>query len=359
MADIELRALSKRFGDTEVIPNLDLKMPDGKVTVLLGPSGCGKSTLLRMIAGLETPSGGEVLIDGAVMNEVPPADRGCALVFQNYALYPHKSVRQNLAFPLRMASVPAAEQQRRVDEIAALLELTPLLDRYPRQLSGGQRQRVAMGRAMVRNPKVFLYDEPLSNLDLELRVRLRLEIARLQRSLKSTAVYVTHDQTEAMTLADQIVVLRKGHIEQVGAPLELYRAPANLFVAGFIGTPRINLFELSDVRELDDGGTQMRVGAATLRVPQRFSRMPRTVGFRPEHAHVGEAAAQQIALELKGCETQAVEHLGDRAYAYLRGDLGELVVLMRDAQQELAGDVRLAVDVAALHFFDAEGVAIR
>ena len=359
MADIELRALSKRFGETEVIPHLDLTMPDGKVTVLLGPSGCGKSTLLRMIAGLETPSGGEVRIDGVVMNDVPPADRGCALVFQNYALYPHKSVRQNLAFPLRMASVDKAEQQRRVDEIAALLELTPLLDRYPRQLSGGQRQRVAMGRAMVRNPKVFLYDEPLSNLDLELRVRLRLEIARLQRSLKSTAVYVTHDQTEAMTLADQIVVLRKGRIEQVGAPLALYRAPANLFVAGFIGTPRINLFALSEVRELADGGTQMRVGTSTLRVPQRFARPPRTLGFRPEHAHVGEAAPQQIALALKGCETQAIEHLGDRAYAYLRGDLGDLVVLTREAQQDFVGDVRLAVDVAALHFFDAEGVTIR
>jgi ABC-type sugar transport system ATPase subunit len=357
MADIELRSLSKRFGDTEVIPNLDLKIPDGKVTVLLGPSGCGKSTLLRMIAGLETPSGGEVRIDDVVVNEVPPADRGCALVFQNYALYPHKTVRQNLAFPLRMAKNSKAEQRRRVDEIAGTLELAPLLDRYPRQLSGGQRQRVAMGRAMIRQPKVFLYDEPLSNLDLELRVRLRLEIARLQRSLKSTAVYVTHDQTEAMTLADQIVVLRKGRIEQVGAPLTLYRSPANLFVAGFIGTPRINLFKV-DQAIADGDGTVLRLGLATLRVPRHFAKSPRTLGFRPEQTRPGLAAPGQVALALVDCETVAIEHLGDRAYCYLSTNLGELVVLARDAEERLAGALTLALDPQALYFFDQDDVAI-
>ncbi len=345
MADIQLRSISKRFGDTVVIPGLDLTIPDGKVTVLLGPSGCGKSTLLRMIAGLETPSGGEVLVGGRVVNEVPPSDRGCALVFQNYALYPHKTVRQNLAFPLRMAKVGAAEQQRRVEEIAQMLELTPLLERYPRQLSGGQRQRVAMGRAMIRRPEVFLFDEPLSNLDLELRVRLRLEIARLQRQLKSTAVYVTHDQTEAMTLADQIVVLRKGHIEQVGAPLDLYRRPANLFVAGFIGTPRMNFLPAQALPMIPGAPA----GAGEVR----------TVGFRPEHACLGEAGPGQVGLTLLDCETQAVEHLGDRAFCYLRSSLGELVVLAPEGEARLSGTVRLAVDVAALHLFDAHDVAQR
>ena len=357
MADIQLQSISKRFGDTEVIPGLDLTMPDGQVTVLLGPSGCGKSTLLRMIAGLETPSGGEVRIGGKRMNEVPPSDRGCALVFQNYALYPHKTVRQNLAFPLRMAKVDAASQAQHVDAIAQTLELTPLLDRYPRQLSGGQRQRVAMGRAMIRKPEVFLYDEPLSNLDLELRVKLRLEIARMQRQLKATAVYVTHDQTEAMTLADQIVVLRKGRIEQVGSPLALYRAPANLFVAGFIGTPRMNLFTV-DAAEPHAQGTLLRLGAATLQVPQRLGAQVRTLGFRAEQVRLAKADGAQVAIALHDCETQAVEQLGDRAFCYLRSSLGELVLLAPDAEARLSGSLHLALAASALHFFDADGVAM-
>jgi ABC-type sugar transport system ATPase subunit len=357
MADIQLHSIAKRFGDVEVIPNLDLTMPHGKFTVLLGPSGCGKSTLLRMIAGLETPTEGEVRVGGRVVNDVPPADRGCALVFQNYALYPHKTVRQNLAFPLRMAKVPAAEQDRRVDEIAQVLELTALLDRYPRQLSGGQRQRVAMGRAMIRKPEVFLYDEPLSNLDLELRVRLRLEIARTQRALGSTAVYVTHDQTEAMTLADQIVVLRKGRIEQVGAPLDLYRRPANLFVAGFIGTPRINLFQV-DASEPAGEGTRLRIGDLSVFVPRRFTSPVATFGFRPEQVRLGTAGPGEVGFALAGCETQAVEHLGDRAYCYLRSAVGELVVLAPAAEDRLEGTLPLAVDAGALHFFDAEEQAL-
>jgi ABC-type sugar transport system ATPase subunit len=351
MAEIQFRSISKRFGDVEVIPDLDLTMPDGQVTVLLGPSGCGKSTLLRMIAGLETPSSGEVRVAGRVVNDVPPSERGCALVFQNYALYPHKTVRQNLAFPLRMAKVPAAEQASRVQAIADLLELSPLLERYPRQLSGGQRQRVAMGRAMIREPEVFLYDEPLSNLDLELRVRLRLEIARMQRALKSTAVYVTHDQTEAMTLADQIVVLRKGRIEQVGAPLDLYRRPANLFVAGFIGTPRINLFPVSAL-EVGANGTRLDLGPVSLQVPQRLAPTVRTVGFRPEQARLGPPGPGEVALRLEGCETQAMEHLGDRAFCYLRSSLGDVVVLAPSAEARLSGTLDLALDAASLHFFD-------
>jgi len=358
MAEIRLQSISKRFGDVEVIPGLDLTMPDGQVTVLLGPSGCGKSTLLRMIAGLETPSGGEVIVGGRVVNDVPPAERGCALVFQNYALYPHKTVRQNLAFPLRMAKVDAAEQQRSVDEIASTLELTPLLDRYPRQLSGGQRQRVAMGRAMIRRPEVFLYDEPLSNLDLELRVKLRLEIARMQRASKATAVYVTHDQTEAMTLADQIVVLRKGRIEQVGSPLALYRSPVNLFVAGFIGTPRMNLFQV-DATEQNAGGTRLRIGATSLQVPQRLNGEVRTLGFRAEQLRIGAPQPGQVALELRDCETLAVEQLGDRAFCYLRSSLGELVLLTPGAETTLPRDLQLSLAPEALHFFDANELALR
>ena len=362
MAEIQLKSISKRFGDVEVIPDIDLTMPDGQVTVLLGPSGCGKSTLLRMIAGLETPSGGEVRIAGRLMNDVPPAERGCALVFQNYALYPHKTVRQNLAFPLRMAKVSAAEQQRSVDEIAGTLELTPLLDRFPRQLSGGQRQRVAMGRAMIRRPEVFLYDEPLSNLDLELRVRLRLEIARMQRTLKATAVYVTHDQTEAMTLADQIVVLRKGRIEQVGSPLTLYRSTANLFVAGFIGTPRINLFKVESC-EPDVRGTFLRLGDAKqrvpLHVPLRLHGAATAIGFRAEQARIGEPAPGEVVLELRDCETLAVEQLGDRAFCYLRSALGELVLLAPTANPQLSGTLRLSIAPESLHFFGADERAVQ
>jgi len=363
MAEIQLKSISKRFGDVEVIPGIDLTMPDGQVTVLLGPSGCGKSTLLRMIAGLETPSSGDVLIDGKLMNDVPPAERGCALVFQNYALYPHKTVRQNLAFPLRMAKVSTAEQLRSVNEIAATLELTPLLERFPRQLSGGQRQRVAMGRAMIRRPEVFLYDEPLSNLDLELRVRLRLEIARMQRLLKATAVYVTHDQTEAMTLADQIVVLRTGRIEQVGSPLTLYRSPANLFVAGFIGTPRMNLFKV-DRCEARADGTLLTLGDVKLQVPLRLAGDVSTLGFRAEQAQLGdavldEAAPGHVLLELRDCETQAVEQLGDRAFCYLRSALGELVLLAPTAEPRLGGTLRLSIPVGSLHFFDAAELALR
>jgi ABC-type sugar transport system ATPase subunit len=361
MTDIHLKSITKSFGDVEVIPHLDLHIPDGKFTVLLGPSGCGKSTLLRMIAGLETPSGGQVLLGDRVVNDVPPSERGCALVFQNYALYPHKTVRQNLAFPLRMAKVSQAEQDRLVEETAQMLELTPLLERYPRQLSGGQRQRVAMGRAMIRKPKVFLYDEPLSNLDLELRVRLRLEIARMQRQLKSTAVYVTHDQTEAMTLADQIVVLRKGHIEQVGAPLDLYRKPANLFVAGFIGTPRINLFTV-DRCEAMGTSTVLHIGATQLKLPLLLTLDTRTIGFRPEQAKPVSTDSNlpgHVLLELQDCETQAVEHLGDRAYCYLRSNIGELVVLAPDVDSSFHGRLTLAIDVSALHFFDSREAAIK
>ena len=241
MADLELRRVVKRFGAVEVIHGIDLRIEDGEFVVFVGPSGCGKSTLLRMIAGLEPISDGTLLIDKAPMQDVPAAARGLAMVFQSYALYPHMTVRKNLSFGLETIGAPRDEIERKVKDAAEILQITELLDRRPGQLSGGQRQRVAIGRAIVREPKIFLFDEPLSNLDAELRMQMRVEINRLHRRLGSTMIFVTHDQVEAMTLADRIVVLRKGVIEQVGTPLDLYNKPANIFVAGFIGSPRMNL----------------------------------------------------------------------------------------------------------------------
>ena len=241
MATVEIRNVRKAFGPVEILHGVSLDIADGEFVVLVGPSGCGKSTLLRMIAGLENITGGEIAIGGKVVNDVPPKDRDIAMVFQNYALYPHMTVRENMAFSLKLAKAPKAEMmEREVGRAADILGLEPLLDRYPRQLSGGQRQRVAMGRAIVRNPQVFLFDEPLSNLDAKLRVQMRAEIKELHQRLSTTTVYVTHDQIEAMTMADKIVVMHDGRVEQIGAPLELYDRPANLFVAGFIGSPAMN-----------------------------------------------------------------------------------------------------------------------
>ena len=243
MGRMVLEKVEKSFGDVTVIPPLDLEIEDGEFVVFVGPSGCGKSTLLRLIAGLEDVTGGTIRIDGADATSVPPAKRGLAMVFQSYALYPHMTVRKNISFPLRMAKLDKAEQDRRVEQAASVLNLTDYLERRPGQLSGGQRQRVAIGRAIVREPAAFLFDEPLSNLDAALRVGMRLEISELHERLKTTMIYVTHDQVEAMTMADKIVVLHAGVIEQVGSPLELYRAPRNRFVAGFIGSPRMNFLE--------------------------------------------------------------------------------------------------------------------
>src|SRR5216684_301338 len=264
MGSITLEGVCKAFGSHIVIPSADLEIDDGSFVVFVGPSGCGKTTLLRMIAGLEDVSSGRILIDGANVVDVPPAKRGLSMVFQSYALYPHMSVRGNIAFGLKMAGLPRAEIERKVAAAAATLNLTPYLDRKPRELSGGQRQRVAIGRAIVREPKAFLFDEPLSNLDAALRVQMRQEVTRLQRQLATTAIYVTHDQVEAMTMADRIVVLNAGSIEQYGSPLELYERPANLFVAGFIGSPRMNLIGQE---------VAVRYGAAT-------------IGIRPEHLRI-------------------------------------------------------------------------
>jgi multiple sugar transport system ATP-binding protein len=301
--------------------------------VFVGPSGCGKTTLLRMIAGLEDVSGGRILIDGANVVDVPPAKRGLSMVFQSYALYPHMSVRGNIAFGLKMAGLPRAEIERKVEAAAATLNLTPYLDRKPRELSGGQRQRVAIGRAIVREPKAFLFDEPLSNLDAALRVQMRQEVTRLQRQLATTAIYVTHDQVEAMTMADRIVVLNAGSIEQYGSPLELYERPANLFVAGFIGSPRMNLIG-QEVAE--------RYGAAT-------------IGVRPEHVRVdrdGEGWPGTV---------RAAEHLGSDTFFYVDAPgIGSITTRYIGELGIGAGDtVRLRPDPAHIHRFDQDGKALQ
>ncbi len=289
MGHIVLEQVTKRFGEVTVIPPLDLTIEDGEFTVFVGPSGCGKSTLLRLIAGLEDVSSGAIRIDGKDATKIPPAKRGLAMVFQSYALYPHMTVRKNIAFPLRMAGMDKAEQKRRVEQAADVLNLTDYLDRRPGQLSGGQRQRVAIGRAIVREPSAFLFDEPLSNLDAALRVGMRLEISEMHTRLKTTMVYVTHDQVEAMTMADKIVVLHAGRIEQVGSPLDLYQAPRNTFVAGFIGSPKMNLIDGAEARKHD----------------------AHTIGIRPEHMTVSATEGTWSGL------VGVAEHLGSDTFFYV------------------------------------------
>ncbi|MCP3374445.1 ABC transporter ATP-binding protein [Bradyrhizobium cajani] len=299
MADVALRKVVKRYDDVEAVRGIDLDIADHEFIVLVGPSGCGKSTTLRMIAGLEDISDGDIMIGGDIVNDVPPKDRDIAMVFQNYALYPHMTVAENMSFGLRLKHYPKAEIKARVTEAARLLDITDLIDRKPKQLSGGQRQRVAMGRAIVRNPKVFLFDEPLSNLDAKLRVQMRIEIKKVHQKVRTTTVYVTHDQVEAMTLADRVVVMNKGRIEQIGTPNELYHKPATRFVAGFIGSPAMNFIPC---RLEDAGGTlQIRLtDRIAFALPParaaRYNALPRTdkllLGIRPEHlteshAHFG------------------------------------------------------------------------
>jgi multiple sugar transport system ATP-binding protein len=308
MGQVSLKGIHKRYGEVEVIKGIDLEVRDGEFLVFVGPSGCGKSTLLRMIAGLEDITAGELRIDGQRANDVHPAERGAAMVFQSYALYPHMTVAENMGFALRMAGVPRAERDAQVRRAAEVLRITDLLDRLPKALSGGQRQRVAIGRAIVRKPKVFLFDEPLSNLDAALRVNMRIELTRLHRELGTTMIYVTHDQVEAMTMGDRIAVFNQGRVEQLGAPLDLYNAPANQFVAGFLGAPRINLIERP-------GGAATPVQRALwdLLAAGAGTNVQR-VGLRAEHLQVGAAGAGIAAtLEL-------AEHLGDTSILHLRVD---------------------------------------
>ncbi len=360
MSGLELTDIRKSYGSAHVIKGVNLKVEPGEFCVFVGPSGCGKSTLLRMIAGLEDISGGHLSIGERPMNDVDPSKRGVAMVFQSYALYPHLTVRENMGFGLKFDRTPKDEIKRRVEEAAKVLELAHLLDRKPKALSGGQRQRVAIGRAIVRKPEVFLFDEPLSNLDAELRVNMRVEIARLHKELAATIVYVTHDQVEAMTLADKIVVLRAGNIEQVGAPLNLYDDPDNVFIAGFIGSPRMNLLD-AKVEEVSDGAVRVRLDGVdaepfTMRLsgpsPTRGDSV--IVGIRPEHLSTDGTA--QLHLN-----TDIVEHLGGESYVYAHNDRGtRLILKLPDTREVETGQpIVAAFDPARAYLFNADGARLR
>src|ERR1700750_692 len=348
MAEVSLSAVRKSFGSTEVVHGVDVSIADGEFCVLVGPSGCGKSTLLRMIAGLEEISGGSIEIGGKVVNDMPPKERDIAMVFQNYALYPHMKVRDNMAFSMLLAKRPRTEVNERVAKAAAILGLQELLDRYPRQLSGGQRQRVAMGRAIVRDPQVFLFDEPLSNLDAKLRVAMRTEIKELHQRLKTTTVYVTHDQIEAMTMADKIVVMHDGIVEQIGTPLELYDRPDNQFVAGFIGSPAMNFLNGhleshgSAYVETDNGAK-----LPLLTAPSASEGQPVVYGVRPEHLELADdgADAEIIVVEPTGSETQVFAKLGGE----------QVVAVFRDRRPVAPGDkIHLRPRAASAHLFDKD-----
>jgi multiple sugar transport system ATP-binding protein len=356
MAELKLTDIKKSYGAATIIHGVDLAIADGEFVVFVGPSGCGKSTLLRIIAGLEQVSGGDIRIDGQSVTNVPASDRGLAMVFQSYALYPHMSVYKNMAFALENMSLSRAEIDQRVRRAAQMLQLTDYLDRKPKALSGGQRQRVAIGRAIVRDPKIFLFDEPLSNLDAELRVATRKELAALHGEIGGTMIYVTHDQVEAMTLADRIVVLRAGRIEQVGTPLEVYNHPANLFVAGFIGSPRMNLLPARVA-----GSGQVTIGTDTRSIPlpstgQTALGASITLGARPEHIDVVDETQADLIITVN-----LVEQLGGETYLYGSAPgLPELTV-RQDGQARYDRNQRvgLRLEREALHLFDADGQAIR
>ena len=346
MADVQIARIVKRYGTVEVMHGVSVDIDDGEFVVLVGPSGCGKSTLLRMIAGLEAISSGEIRIGGRIVNDVMPKDRDIAMVFQSYALYPHKTVGENMGFPLKMAKRPKAEIEEKVRHAAEILDLAHLLGRYPKQLSGGQRQRVAMGRAIVRDPKVFLFDEPLSNLDAKLRVTMRIEIKELHQRLKTTIVYVTHDQIEAMTMADKIVVMRDGRVEQIGAPLDLYDRPDNVFVAGFIGSPSMNFLHGriatsgGEKRFVSEDGLSLPVPAAGVQDGQDV-----IYGVRPEHIDIGAGGVpvDVVVIEPTGSETQVFARAGK--------DLIDVIV--KDRVRARPGDkVEFLIDPARVHLFD-------
>jgi len=360
MADVRLRGIYKSFGDLTIIKGVDLDIRDNEFVVFVGPSGCGKSTLLRLIAGLEEITDGELWIDGTLVNDLPPAERGIAMVFQSYALYPHMTVYENMGFGLKIAGYKKDEIVRRVQNAARILQIEHLLDRKPKELSGGQRQRVAIGRAIVREPKVFLFDEPLSNLDAALRIATRVEIANLHRTLKSTMIYVTHDQVEAMTLADKIVVLQGGVIEQVGTPLELYHHPRNLFVAGFIGSPKMNFIEATVIGtqaagatvRLNDVGTDVSVPCftSTIRTGDTV-----TFGIRPEHLTEDDPGDAQIHGDV-----MVVEHLGGETYLYVKLQNGQLLMVKAGGESRTRVGDRIAVGVPSSHgfLFDRTGLSL-
>ena len=346
MAEVTIRSLQKSYDDTEVIHGLDIDIVDGEFVVLVGPSGCGKSTLLRMIAGLESVTGGQISIGDRVVNNLPPAERDIAMVFQNYALYPHKTVGANIGFSLKMKGMDKAEIQERVNHAADILGLVPYLDRYPRALSGGQRQRVAMGRAIVRNPQVFLFDEPLSNLDAKLRVQMRTEIRELHQRLSTTTVYVTHDQIEAMTMADKIVVMQDGYIRQIGSPLAVYDRPANVFVAEFIGSPSMNLVDCVIVRDAKD--VWVEILGAKIPVPDLDGLKDGqevVLGIRPEHLELADSGipGSILVVEPTGAETHVVVRVGGQ----------DLTALFRERHDFQPGqEISLFPQREVLHLFD-------
>ncbi len=358
MATLSLHNATKTFGNVGVIKGVDLDIEDREFVVFVGPSGSGKSTLLRMIAGLEEITSGELKIDGELVNDTPPDERGLAMVFQTYALYPHMNVRENMAFALKLAGLGKAERDRKVEEVAKTLQLDALLDRKPRQLSGGQRQRVAIGRAMVREPKIFLFDEPLSNLDAALRVQMRIELARLHERLKATMIYVTHDQVEAMTLADKIVVLRDGRVEQVGSPLELYHHPVNRFVAGFIGSPTMNFIDVK-VSAITAKGVSVTLGeGSSVTVPVKGEGLdvgaPLVLGVRPEHLHPDDDGI------LSG-EIMVVERLGGATYLYVQNKAADNFIVSEAGGNSVARVhevAKLGFDENSAHLFDGDGAAL-
>ncbi len=355
MSTLELKQITKSFGATKVIRGIDLAVNHGEFTVFVGPSGCGKSTLLRMIAGLETATSGDVLIDDVRVNDITAAERGLAMVFQSYALYPHMSVRQNLSFGLENIKTPKPEIKRRVDEAARMLRMEALLDRRPGQLSGGQRQRVAIGRAVVREPKIFLFDEPLSNLDAELRVQMRVEIGSLHQRLGNTMIYVTHDQVEAMTMADRIAVLKDGRLEQFGRPLDLYNRPANLFVAGFIGSPRMNFLSAKLTEATGICAFATVDGGGTVKVPCVAAGAPGSavkLGIRPEHIRPVEAGGGDIALKVT-----LTEQLGGESYLHGTVPSGEALSVRLPGQTRVTRGETIGVVLGESnlrHLFDAE-----
>ena len=361
MAQLKLRDVRKSFGQLEIIHGVDLDIAHGEFVVFVGPSGCGKSTLLRLISGLETLSEGTIHIDDADVSRADPADRGVAMVFQSYALYPHMTVAENMSFGLRMAKTPKAEIERRVDKAARILQLDELLARQPKALSGGQRQRVAIGRAIVREPKVFLFDEPLSNLDAELRVQMRVELAKLHGELDATMIYVTHDQVEAMTLADKIVVLRNGRIEQVGPPIELYERPANAFVGGFIGSPKMNFVDAA-VRSTSTGTLDVKlpkINNVRTQLTEYDGQTPvgadMTLGIRPEDLEIGSEHA--LCFDLK---VELAEQLGGVSYIYGRSNDGERVTVESKGYVNHPPGTPITVSVAPekCHLFDHNGLRV-
>jgi multiple sugar transport system ATP-binding protein len=363
MAQLALRGVQKSFGEFNVLKDVNLEVADGEFCVFVGPSGCGKSTLLRSIAGLEEITGGAILIGDQDVSDLEPADRGVAMVFQSYALYPHMTVAANMAFGLKMGGMAKPQIEERVQRVADILQIGPLLDRKPRTLSGGQRQRVAIGRALVREPKLFLLDEPLSNLDASLRVQMRVEIAKLHKEIGATMVYVTHDQVEAMTLADKIVVLNQGRIEQVGSPLELYRRPVNLFVAGFIGSPKMNLISVT-LTAIGSGVASVTLpGGIALRLPVVREDIAAgasvTLGMRPEHLKLNGSATGAV-LAVIPATVSLVEHLGGETYSYCQlADQTTLVVKGEgDVDVRLGQQVEIKIGSDNNHLFDTAGQSL-